>query len=1094
MPAPQLIALQNISKDLQVNYASMTGIIRASNSASTLIPYLKIYNPETNELMYTNSSFFSNPNFNYKDIIIDLISADITVGRQGFPSLIEGNLNFRILNQSKMVNPDGTLKNSDLFALLSNINVNFGWANLRNKFNETCIIEDFKINYAGYNIMDLELSFGSPLTYLNKINESALWTNLKDTSKLKTDGLNTNPNNNGKIDLLNDDTINSTFTSLNDPTNPYVSLLSVYDNFIFPTNIGFDSPPVLNGNLLYPIKYNELYKEKYHYFSQYENINNIYNYIPNVLNNNIVSYDGNGIYINIWYANETDFTKTMPLKKRNNLTELTYNAIVPKIFYLYKWDKYINKNINSSTSPDIITKSIIEDIEQNISFNYNDISHISASAINYIYYKTFYFNSNSPIISGNYSQYIVNIINIKYLTKNNGLTFDLTLTYSNNNTIEYKNIKWEDIINSNKYIPDGYSEENSQVNQIKNDIIKSSKTVNIKNYSTNIHQIQTYDKNNNTIERNFLINLVKDHISFIIDLKKLIDKYIDKINNKTKFYSTELKNHIIYDIYYKYSQHNIQNIADLGINASSIIVNDVKANISSNTSLSYIDYAILTELNNINQIPNTIKLYFNNEISNINNDKNWKKYINNDITKYNNKSIIDNFNTIQQCMNLLVNIIQLNDKNAANTINYNNLINFNWRDIYVIITTTDSVDSNNLSEQTKLDQKRAEIQQENIQDNTAQSIITDYQNSNNTTTLQYIADYLNEAFRKKHTDDFLVEIDFFAQDTPSFPNLSTKKSFVIKWDSKLNQYEDTSEKTNNTIELLKNGVHRIENLKIPTHNYNKILEESKSVFDILNGIFKYFNKFNINLMYSVYRQNDTKKTILEIFNIDLISEAVQDWNGDLTFNSISNKLGNGFIVFDYNSLNSIILDLSVNARTQDSLFTVFMPILDKNALAGLFKNLRNDNKKISNKAISNVETIFNSVFKDVNDNNIKNVKTFDGQIRLLQQYAVDDKLSKLLNNKFGNDSNLQNALINLYVSNGSYPAHLLFSAYQITLKILGINNFASFQVFGLRNSGIMDGIYIINTVKHFIDKTKFETTIEATLLNPKIGSYKDLIK
>jgi len=1111
MPGVQLIALQELSKDAQENFRTLTGLIKASNSASELIPYIKIYNPDTGKLLYTNNKFFSSPNFNFNDLIIDLIEAEIEVGKSGVPSLIEGTLNFKILNQNKMVNPDRTLKTPELFALLSNINVSFGWASLYKKFDESCIIRNFNTNYAGNNVMDLTISFGSPLTYLNEVN-SALWENLKDTSKLKSESDDSTINNNATTDLLNNTQINSTLSKLSDNDNPYKFLISVYDNFKFPNKDEMSvnlTTQALNSFHNIDI-YELLWKENYHYFS--------IGFINESKNTSLTFYSGEYNYIDIWYANETNLSTSDRTNNNNNTYQsIQYNAIIPKIFNINNYDKYIRSQLpNELTDTDKKTLYAIENIENNTLSINNDnyttyISAINDASIDKIYYDTLYFNPNTSIITGNYDQYIVNITQITYETGMNGTTpglyFNIYLTCKDGTTITYKNNDkftiTSDIITK---LIHGYSDEQEEVNTIVNNIINDSKTISTKTYNTNIHTIYTYDKNNTSIERDFIISLIKDHISFIFDLKQIIDKYITLINNKTNFLTDLVKIDIIQS-YKKYSNNVIKNISELGIKASNIKISrtisrtfsldpqnvyivDIKQ--TNNTTLSYIDYAMLAELNNINQVPN----------NNINNNKLWKKYINSSNITYKkiiNKSIIDNFNSIYQCLNLLVNIIEFNNKKNISNINYNTVYNYNWHDIYTVITSKSSTQDKLIADQNAFIEHNKELSQQNDQNNTEKSTFINYQTSTNKITLQSIADDLNIKFAKSQEDNFLVKIDFYASASADVPSLSTNKHYIIKWNENDNSMEDTSNENKNTINLLKKSTlnkntknstpYKIENLRIPTHIYNNILQHSTSLFDLLNRIFKYFNEFNINLMYSVYRETDTKTTIIEIFNIDMISEAVQKWNGDLSFSSVANELKDAFIVFDYNSLNSIILDLTVNAKTQDSLFTTFMPILNKDNLVGIFTYIIKNPSAVTNKVISNIETVYRTVFKD----NGTNIQNFNGQVKKLQQYANNNNLSKIINDKFGKDDKLTTALIELYMINGSYPAHLLFAGYSISLKILGFNNLASFQVFGLRNSGLSDGLYMIESVKHSIDKTKFETTIEARLLNPRIGSYKDLI-
>ena len=92
------------------------------------------------------------------------------------------------------------------------------------------------------------------------------------------------------------------------------------------------------------------------------------------------------------------------------------------------------------------------------------------------------------------------------------------------------------------------------------------------------------------------------------------------------------------------------------------------------------------------------------------------------------------------------------------------------------------------------------------------------------------------------------------------------------------------------------------------------------------------------------------------------------------------------------------------------------------------------------------------------------------------------------NKSLNNDVEFLTALTQFYSIAGTYPAHLLFAGIPITLKTKGLPGLCSFQVFGLRNAGIYDGIYLIETVDHNIDKSSFDSTINARMLKPRIAA------
>src|ERR1035441_6382906 len=116
-----------------------------------------------------------------------------------------------------MINNKGELNSPELFALLSNLRIQFGWYPLNYNFNifdSLVIISNFNIKYSGNNVLDLTLSFGSPLTQFNKIDPN-LNSYLKDTSNLLSIQGKATPEFNGKQDILSDQVIERQLQTIN---------------------------------------------------------------------------------------------------------------------------------------------------------------------------------------------------------------------------------------------------------------------------------------------------------------------------------------------------------------------------------------------------------------------------------------------------------------------------------------------------------------------------------------------------------------------------------------------------------------------------------------------------------------------------------------------------------------------------------------------------------------------------------------------------------------------------------------------------------------------------------------------------------------
>ena len=517
------------------------------------------------------------------------------------------------------------------------------------------------------------------------------------------------------------------------------------------------------------------------------------------------------------------------------------------------------------------------------------------------------------------------------------------------------------------------------------------------------------------------------------------------------------------------------------------------------TEINYIDYCILTEINNI----------YNQTNTNIHSDDGFKSFI----ESIHNKPTLKNkgLSTIYNCLKYIVEqyiefgiyfyneptktiIVEGKSQTQLATPTQNIKIN-SWADIYISLTSRTAEDEKiiNMSAQDK----------QKIDD---YNIYTSYLTTKKFASLEYIANDINDKLGKSLNKEggFGLQIEL----NDNNPSLPSGRPYAISWSV---SGIDTESKEN-TILLydktipLSNGNPRLKSLKMPYDTYNNIIADSNSLMQILDSIFAHFRKFNINLAQTMFRFKnqpgyDKGTTYIEIFSIDLIQQALDKWTGNLNFDVVKKDLGDDFLIFDYATKNSIILELQGSTENHDSLFVTFMPLMNEKSLIAFFEI---DVDKISNpdQALLHLKTIYRKLFKtDFTDSNVsggakeklKSILNNSSRKLRIKDVNVQDKSTVAANiineNKsLNNDVEFLTALTQFYSIAGTYPAHLLFAGIPITLKTKGLPGLCSFQVFGLRNAGIYDGIYLIETVDHNIDKSSFDSTINARMLKPRIAA------
>jgi len=352
--------------------------VRASLKAE-LVPFLTIQ--IDNKPIYTNTKTISDVNFWDKDtkekIIIDLESAEMVVGKNGIPSLIEGSVSFKILNQNLLIDPNTFgIRYPEFFELMGMKKIIFGWKGGRDindspyyfgEFNEDIIQSKFDAKLSSHQTLDLTLSFASPLTFLQKTSSSIL-IDAKDITSGSNDLIVITPQglilNNALLDSSVEgiETLlqkyNSVFLEKGDftelhnelnlkgATNPLSFLVYIYNDFTFSEKLrNTDSKSIKDSEGEYIT--DRTTSNNIAYFS------NLYNKdykISVTLNQTkpgkIATYDNWTSYFNIWVGAHTNLnlnsTKDQ-FKENENLT-----AIIPRIFdySLYIAHPYPVSNVN----------------------------------------------------------------------------------------------------------------------------------------------------------------------------------------------------------------------------------------------------------------------------------------------------------------------------------------------------------------------------------------------------------------------------------------------------------------------------------------------------------------------------------------------------------------------------------------------------------------------------------------------------------------------------------------------------------------------------------------------------------------------------
>lgn len=1037
MAGLQLGAISNIGQGLKNDYSSLTAMVSDPTEINTLVPYIKVTDKDSNRIMYDTTKWLHQ--LSEADIILDLLNMDIEVGKNGIPSLIAGTIKFKILNANKFITPENDIRIPGLFGLLSYKNVKFGWSHPKfagSMFNEDVIEMKFETTADTQNTNIITMHIGTPLQYFNKI-EHAFISKLKDSSNLDAKprekfGLNYN----GKT-LFSDQTSEDIVKNELKKSYGDISYLKMFDNISYDFAGKYSYKKYSLTGTTWGIKTAFFFVPITtdvdsvlgidHIFARYYSPDQG-SELSNSSTGELYHFDGQHHYTESWYGNFVDFSSFNPDNK-------TYKAIIPRISLYHQ--KYVEDNINNTSSE-------------------------------------------------------LNLIRGKLLDALNGkpAIYDVNLSSLSRYVYESKLYSGVDVVIDDEYYRKFlYNNSNSPYNQ---------------NYNFNSDGTPKLSTGNRTIERERVEKLISIHIKYILELRKIAGIIYTK-GSTDKISPYELKS-LIRNIYKKLSEDtiddkdyiNLLRPKNINIENYGLSFRIPAGAITDTNRISTIDVVTLLELNYRERTqynPFYRKSEWINVIQSLDDfktetgdDKNFPIVTPN--IKFP-QAISDKLVTIYDCMLFFGEYINTwVGKSTDTDIISSNLNKWigkpaptDWISAYYAIMIDSKEEQEKIKKIMKDEQNNKEPVEESSYDRA--NVFNSYELNNNIRLKDIVKD-LNSKLEEVLESKYLIQIKIYKSD----PNLPKNRDYEIKWN-------EESERKINILGKYEKGetveypdIPRLEHLLIPKPFYDNILGHNESLFSILRNIFQHFsNHFNLNLDFSIHREKGT--TIIEIFCVDLITEAIESWSGNTDFAEISGVLEDKFIVFDYRARNSIITKLSANVQTQDSLFLSFMPAQSEGTLLALFNTAsdRYGKNKLSDSAMDNLVAVYNKMFKPIQNTTTLREK-FEGVINNVQQYVKTNKLSTLLKEKdLTNDIEFLEAIVKFYNSSGTYPAHLLFGGYSITLELLGLNGFASFQIVGLRNSGIYDGIYMIEKARHYIDKTTFKTTLEMKLLVPRIRAF-----
>jgi len=1077
----QLKAISNISSRVARDYATLTSIMSNPTESNSLVPYIKIWDVLSNRVLFDNATYLHNPNLvQNSDIILDLLNMQIEVGKNGIPSLISGSIKFKILNANKFITKENEIKIPGLFSLLSYKRLKFGWADPRfNMFDEQVIESKFDHSTDTQNTAIVTMHVGSPLLYFNKI-EHTMLGGLKDTSTLNTKKRNKfSINYNGKI-LFSQQVIDNIIESELKDGPKSVSFIKMFDNILYDfrksekqyTNFEFNRDDESNKLGLSHIFSTNYGLGKLESGITQINIGNLLKGIDN--NGNIalwkttINLDGS-ISIPIFNQHDNiDRNRTSNVNVYMNSTKLPIMDLTKNIaqsdFYrfdsshhfsnvwygnVFDFSEYApNKYLN--IIPRISRYNQVQGSGQNISI-FQEPSIDGPTG-----YNSFKFSFASFL--NDHLNPSTGLVDLEYYF--DGL--DVVAIYDTVYMWYYQQYLWDSKLTPFKvaYEPDG----NGGLNIV----------------------------NTKTIERERLELLSKIYIEYILELRKIIKEIYTKdgvtkeyIREKIKVLYNGIKQTVITEP--KFLQLLLPSITDMSEYENKFDIPNEKINWSS--SVSVVDLVTMLELNLSfrGDYPNSILFY---------DKENWINLI----------ESLDDLSAPSTSSGKVSQVPSSISKTAVNIFNcYRTIATWFLKDIVKKdispvgalagavegAITWELIYYGIMSVQDEATKSTQEEIQENIEKLTEQETgkrdtFSIYELDDNLRLIDIVNDWnvkLNRMLKPEHKIQFSIY-----KESPSLPQ---NRQYSIKWKDREISIMGTAEKGD--VLPLTSTDFNLNYLLIPNSIYKPILQRGTGIFQILREIFEHFRTyFNLNLDYSVYREGQT--TIIEIFCLDLINGAIESWNGDLDFKSISDVLGNRFVVLDYRSSNSIVTSFNANVKTQDSLFLSFMPAQTDQSILALFKTGSEKSENLSEEALDNLVKIYTKVFRPPDTpEEIKEGK-FQGMLNKVQQYYNSGTLQSILDESEvikGGDPEYFEALVNFYQASGTYPAHLLFGGFSISVELIGLNGFTSFQIIGIRNTGIYDGLYMVETVNHYLDKTTFKTTVNCKLLMPRIRTIKE---
>ena len=1040
--------------------------VRASLKAE-LVPFLTIQ--IDNKPIYTNTKTISDVNFWDKDtkekIIIDLESAEMVVGKNGIPSLIEGSVSFKILNQNLLIDPNTFgIRYPEFFELMGMKKIIFGWKGGRDindspyyfgEFNEDIIQSKFDAKLSSHQTLDLTLSFASPLTFLQKTSSSIL-IDAKDITSGSNDLIVITPQglilNNALLDSSVEgiETLlqkyNSVFLEKGDftelhnelnlkgATNPLSFLVYIYNDFTFSEKLrNTDSKLIKDSEGEYII--DRTTSNNIAYFSNLYNKNYIISVGLNQTKpGKIATYDNWTSYFNIWVGAHTNLnlnsTKDQ-FKENENLT-----AIIPRIFdySLYIAHPYPVSNVNR----------FIDENDYNI---VNEYEKDTGKSYSYII-SNFY---NLPL-ELNYSEDVLEIYKKQNLFGRTSKIYDLYNLFKDSYQSLY-------LYNSEKF-----------ANKLNREDPKAKGDYEITDYFDLPNPL--YSEGNE--EYHFLKELITNHIDIIKILRQIIFKI--KTKELKKIYDIKKAVKEIYNSSKKIIK-NLHSIKPINISINQSDSEEHSIDYLSN-GLSYFDFCLLCELNYLEK----------NNLSTSDLTKNVTVYKNYILKLDNSATGSSNFIesvTIVECLKEIASFIDLEqteDKNLLNseikysalsTTTYKDVVKnkeYTWLEIYKLITLV----------------SEDEQQQINI-DNTTESTVLSELNifyENPRIVLHSLFKFINKKINDAINEDFRVNLTIDNENEngdlidKNRKNLKQDRNYSFKITKGEKEYE---------IKLLHNDNKTLGNLLIPLPIVLKILSK-KTILQMVEEIRFYFNKFGIHLQYNIHNREKDKIVSIELFDIDLYFDPIMNWGGKWEELKKQSPTKDNILFLEYGTPKSIILSLETTASVNDSLYIAFTPTDELNSIKAAFKTLTFDKIKKDIQLFGTVDSIMKRLFpkftKKMDSDTYKFYTEEINKYTDMAQFLAQNNTT----NDVKNDINYKTDMLKLFNKTGTYPAHLLFSGITINLTIMGLPGLTSFQMIALENVGIFDGIYMIETVKYVIDKKIFKSILTCKMLRPRLKS------